>query len=380
MEGARLMLRAARQCLDERQARYVLLMGDQLYADFPEPLSLFDPAYFRTVAPEGRRTIHDCTPQEVRRIYQHRYRHFWNQEDWLALQAERPCYPILDDHDLIDNWGSREAHQEPAWRSVGVGGRLAYLDYQGSRVRDMDRLSPFHYSFEYGPVATFVMDLRSERKAGDNGRLYSEAQQRDLERFLEAHTDKAVLCLVLSVPLVHLPRFLARAVAALPHTGEDFSDRWSSGAHVRDRDRLLRIIHDHQARHPRQRFLLLSGDIHIGCLHAVRWNDGAPTLHQVISSPVTHHTSFPLQWASKSIIQLNRTISTRDRRLSAAVRPVRGVSRRMRNPFGKLNLGIVEFETEANGGGIRSLRVLFYGHRQGVPRLRFDSGNLIARH
>lgn len=374
-EEAGLMLRATRQIMRDRETKYALLLGDQMYSDFPEPLSLFDDDYFATIAPQGRRNILECTYQEVRRLFQIRYRHFWNQEEWMRMQAEIPCYPILDDHDIVDNWGSRVEHQTGKWENLGLGARGAYLDYQGSRMLGRDRPESFHYGFEYGDTATFVMDLRSERKAGDNGRLYSHEQQKSLERFLADHSDKAAFFLVLSVPIIHLPRFLARMVASLPRSGEDFSDRWSSGAHIKDRDRLFRILHDHQARYPEQRMLLLSGDIHIGCLHRIQWEDGTPQLYQVISSPITHYTSLPLQWASKTIIRLNRKISTRKRDLQARVKPLKGSGRSMRNPFGGLNFGLVEIET-LSGREKPFLRVMFYGHEKGEPVLRYDSGKL----
>ena len=369
------MLRAIRQIMRERETKYALLLGDQMYSDFPEPLSLFDDDYFATVAPQERGNILECTSEEVRRLFQIRYRHFWNQEEWMRMVAETPCYPILDDHDIVDNWGSRVEHQTGKWENLGVGARWAYFDYQGSRMRGQGIPGSFHYGFVYGNTATFVMDLRSERKAGDNGRLYSHEQQQDLELFLANHSGKAAFFLVLSVPIIHLPRFLARLVASLPRSGEDFSDRWSSGSHIKDRDRLFRILHDHQARYPEQRMMLLSGDIHIGCVHCIQWEDGTPRLYQVISSPITHYTSRPLQWASKTIIRLNRKVSTRNRDLHARVRPLQGLEKGMRNPFGKLNFGLIELET-LSGREKPFLRVMFYGHEKGEPVLRYDSGKL----
>ena len=69
------------------------------------------------------------------------------------------------------------------------------------------------------------MDLRSNRKAGAGGQLFSDAQEADLRHFLHHHRDKQVLFFVASVPVVHLPRHLVRIVAKLPPSDEDFSDR-----------------------------------------------------------------------------------------------------------------------------------------------------------
>jgi alkaline phosphatase D len=74
---------------------------------------------------------------------------------------------------------------------------------------------------------------------------------------------------VLSVPIIHLPKLAAKIAARVTPSGEDFSDRWSSGGHIRDRDRVLKILHEHQTQHPFQQVVLLSGDIHIGCVHKI---------------------------------------------------------------------------------------------------------------
>ena len=265
------MLKAVRTCLQQHDTKFVLMVGDQMYSDYPTSLSLFDPDYFATLAPPNRSSILDCTAAETRRIYQRRYRHFWNLPEWQAIQSEWPCYPILDDHDIVHNWGSSPAHQSAPWKSLGEGTRHAYFDYQGLRVFPPGEKAPasFHYSFDYGPVATFVMDLRSMRRTGPDGQLFCQRQRTDLQHFLQKYRNREILCIVLSVPVIHLPRHLARLAARIPYSPEDFSDRWSASAHLHDRYWFLKLIHQHQSRHPQQRLILLSGDIHIGCVHKI---------------------------------------------------------------------------------------------------------------
>lgn len=362
------MLRAANHCMRQHNTKFVLMVGDQMYSDYPKSLSLFDPDYFSSIAPPGRRRVQDCSPSEVRRLYQRRYRHFWNLPDWQALHREFPCYLILDDHEMIDNWGSDPAHQSPQWRAVGEGARMACFDYQASRVLPATGALPdnFHYSFAYGHTATFVMDLRSNRKAGEGGQLYSDAQERNLQDFLHGHRHKKILLIVLSVPAVHLPRQLAKLVARLPPSDEDFSDRWSSGAHVRDRDRFLRIIYRHQRLYPRQHLVLLSGDIHIGCVHQILWRQGGPPLYQMISSGITHSPGFLIQTASALSIRLNRSIATLDNSLSGTVRLFKGIGGCAKNPYDGLNLGIIEIETSAPGAEPK-VQFLLYGHQKEHP-------------
>jgi alkaline phosphatase D len=63
------MLRAARRCLAAHNVKQVFMVGDQIYADYPAPLSLFQDRYFATVAPAGRARLQDCSAEEVRRLY-----------------------------------------------------------------------------------------------------------------------------------------------------------------------------------------------------------------------------------------------------------------------------------------------------------------------
>ncbi len=365
---ARQMLAAAQRCLERHDVKFIFMMGDQMYADLPENLSLFDPAYFATVAPPGRRRVQDCTTDEVRRLYQQRYRHFWNLSGLKQLFACYPCYTILDDHDIVDNWGSDPAHQTLEWKALGAGARWAYYDYQGRHMLPdtTDLPASFHYAMRYGHTAAFVMDLRSERRADAYGRLYSDAQERDLRAFLAEHRGRKVLLFVLSVPPVHLPRLLARVASRLSPSGEDFSDRWSSLAHIRDRDRFLEIIRIHQKENPQQRVVLLSGDIHIGCVHELRWEEGGGGLHQFISSGLTNRASRAIRVGSKWLIRFNRTLATRDGEVKAAVRLLRGVDGKNRNPYGMLNLGIVQVQAAAPEAPAK-LRFLLYGRHGDEP-------------
>jgi alkaline phosphatase D len=368
------MLRVAYRCLQTHNTKLVFTVGDQMYADNPPPLSLLDAAHFATVAPPGRMRLHHCTPAEVRRLYQRRYRHFWSSPAWQALHASFPCYPILDDHEIVDNWGTKPAHQTPEWRAVGEGARAAYVDYQGSRVLPGGGKPPesFHYTVSYGHLGAFVMDLRSNRTGGEDGRLFSKAQGAALRHFLHEHRDKKCLCIVLSVPVIHLPRIPVKVVGYLAHWNEDFADRWSTGGHCRDRDRVLHWLAAHQRQHPRQRLVLLSGDIHIGCVHEVRWSPRGPMLYQLVSSGITNDIGVLMQSISTLLIRLNRHVTTEDGALRARVRLLKGVGRQRQNPYGGVNVGILEIETPTPETS-PTLRFFLYSHQGEEPICVYQS-------
>lgn len=362
------MLRAACHCLQAHNTKLVFTVGDQMYSDQPNALSFFDEAYFSTVAPPGRQCVNECTAAEVRRLYQHRYRHFWRVPAWQALHATFPCYPIIDDHEIVDNWGTRPNHGTSAWHAIGEGARAAYMDYQGSRVSTWSETlsESFHYTVTYGNLGVFVMDLRSTRTAWNGGQLFSQAQAVALRRFLHEQRDTPCLCIVLSVPVIHLPRIPVRVLGYLAQWHEDFADRWSTGAHRRDRDRFLHWLAAHQRQYPTQRIVLLGGDIHIGCVHEIRWAPQGPALYQLVSSGITNDIGALMQRLSTLLIRFNRHVTTDDGTLRAKVQLLKGMDRQRQNPYGGLNVGILEIETPTPGAR-PTLRFYLYSHRGEEP-------------
>ncbi len=371
------MLEATNRVLIEHRVRAVVMGGDQVYSDYPHHASLLDDDYFRTVAPPGCDSVLDCSAAQVRSLFQERYRHFWNVPGWREVLANYPCYPILDDHEVVDNWGSAEVHGTERWRSFRQGAFRAYADYQGSRVRDTQVTPPddFDYEIELADTATYVMDLRSNRCVGEQAQLISPAQHDAFVAFLSRHAGKAVIFVVLSVPPLHLPRGLVRVAAAVTPDGEDFSDRWSSRGHARDRDRVLATLHDHQRNNPHQRMVLLCGDIHIGCLHRIQWSDGIPDLYQFISSGITHDPGRFIQTVSAAVMRANRRaiVDAGDRpTLTARLRLLRGEAGARRNPCGRLNVGIVETR-RSSPTAPPTLRFLLYSHDGPRPRCVYRS-------
>jgi len=372
------MLRLAPGVLEENRVKFILLCGDQIYSDVPENFSLLNPHYFSTKVQEGRNHILECSPEEVRRAYQDRYRIFWNMDEWQHLLAHYPCYPILDDHEIRDDWGSNPAHSGPGYRNFFQGAIGAYHDYQGSLTlppAGMPR--SFHYSFHYGSTAVFVMDIRSQRKAGRRNQLYDQAQYRDFEAFLQENEDKRVLLIVTSVPMVHLPSWLTDAGAALVGDQIDFPDHWSYKKNLPARDRILGLVHVHQKAHPDQRVVIISGDVHIGCVFAIQWKGtGGPRLYQFTSSAVSNRLKKLEAYFSQIPPQLVTSLSLKGGP-EAEVSLLGSVHEsRAENPFGGLNLGLIEI---ADAGGHSTVNLKLMGYppvEQWKAVAMFESGRL----
>ncbi len=367
------MLTAMHKVLEQHQVDQVIMGGDQMYSDMPGTMSLFDDDYFKTVAPEGKQTILQCSAEEVRQLFHQRYRHFWNVPGWKKLLANYACYPAIDDHDIIDNWGSAIEHQQPQWQNFRQGAFQAFVDYQGSLIHHPSQVPPpsFDFASEFGSIGTYFLDIRSNRRVGDSPRIVSSQQLEDLKQYLANNGDKEFLFLVLSVPLVHLPKPLTRLAARITPEGEDFSDRWSTRGHRHDRDLIASMLHQHQRDYPEQKMVLLSGDIHIGCVHSISWEDQPSNLYQFISSGITHDTGKVIQFLSSLIIRTKRTLHVKTGP-HAKVRLLPGIDDNKSNPCGDMNMGIVEI-TRNKETGAPQLQFMLYSNEHGEPVCKFRS-------
>lgn len=373
------MLEAAHRTLEAHGARFLLMTGDQVYVDAPEPLSLFEPEGFGPVAPPGRSRLLDCPAGEVRRLYQLRYRQFWDLPGWRALQADFASWPMLDDHEVVNNWGAEAGHAGPEWQAVREGARAAYLDYQGARV-----LGPcpegvpedFDSGFDYGSAGFYLMDLRSQRQGGEHPRVYASSQLERLSAWLDAHRDSRVVFLVLSVPVVYVASWASVAISLLRSHRGDARDRWTHPWNLPDRDRLLGVLLAHQRRCPSQRVVLLSGDVHLGCAFAIDWlGDERGTMYQFTSSAVTHVTYGFSSWAAGHLPRTELLLKLEDGPAARLVR-LDGMGSADHNPYSGLNVGVVEVHDRGTHSSVRFKLVGQDARKPGQPVTVFDSGEL----
>ncbi len=372
------MLRATRRALRERDAKFALLMGDQIYSDHPPRFSLFDDAFFRTVAPPGRRSILECSAAEVRALYHQKHRIFWSPDEIRGLQADLPCYPMLDDHEVVDNFGSDRRHGGPEWAALREGALDAFYDYQAARViggADRPRApgADFHYAFDYGPCSFFVMDLRSSRQTTERAtRIYSPAQFAALERFLAARAGQKALFIVVTVPILYVESWLVDAAAAIAGEGTDVADRWNHDKSVDQRDLLLALLRAHHALHPAQRLVILGGDIHVGCAFRLDWEGGGPPLFQFTSSALSNRQSPLAARAAELAPQLGSRVEVQGG-LAGSVALLEPAGEGGRNPYGGLNAGVVHVDVSGPEAAIE-FELLGVGEDSEESRTVFRTG------
>lgn len=380
------MLRAAHTALTEADVPFVLMMGDQMYADDPAEFSLYDrhyfrEQYFREIHPADRTSLLECSAEEVRAMFQRRYRIFWASERFTRIQRAFACYPMIDDHEIIDNFGTHPAHATPRWRSVREGSLDAAYDYQLSRVLPPrpggGRPDAFDHGFVWGPAAVWVMDVRSQRRtSGGRTRVFTEAQLDAFSEFLARHAHLPLQVVTVPIPLAFIEGVVADAVGQLLGKGSDVHERWSHSSSVDARDRWVGILLEHARAFPRRRIVLLGGDVHTGSAFTLDFGGGVQ-MHQLTSSAICNVESRLVAWAaelaSKSVDSIALSGGSR-----ATVRLLEGVTRgRDRNPFGRLNIGLVDVTDYGDDVAV-GLRLVSHDGK-GNPVTVFDSGEIGRR-
>jgi phosphodiesterase/alkaline phosphatase D-like protein len=255
--------------LDE--LRFILMIGDQIYADDYNHNGL------NSVA---------CNLDEYRQVYQH----VWSNQPLRELLKNLPAFMILDDHEVDDDWtwadADRQRAQIPIWNRIlrwlrrrapwewkipqqRVQDALqAYWEHQGMHApplelplgldqKDQYVLDPadpgsLAYTFTFGAAAFFVMDSRTMRvKSRSKQSILGEEQWQALEGWLLAVKD--------DYPL----KFLVSSGAVLFQMWVDLArDRWSG--FPQERQRLLHFL----AANEIEGVYILCGDLH--STHAIR--------------------------------------------------------------------------------------------------------------
>ena len=129
-----------------RPAEFVMMVGDQIYADMLNrhvPIGLAD------------------TFEE----FQERYLSAFRSKNMRALLRQKPTYMILDDHEIEDNWHQDRVRKVESRRvfNIAIG---AYMSYQWSHgPREYGRR--LFYNFESGGYPFFVLDTRTQRFMDD---------------------------------------------------------------------------------------------------------------------------------------------------------------------------------------------------------------------
>jgi alkaline phosphatase D len=270
--------------LRARGARFLALLGDQVYVDALPPIDVRG-ALHQRYARDGRLPPLAAVVDAYRQVY----RGYFNQPGFRALQEEWPTYLLWDDHEILDNWGASEPDELD--RHLFRGAAQVYREYQHSRNPggSLDGEPPYDYSFWYGDVGFFALDARGARHAS-TGVVLGSPQWLALEAFLAAADERNVptVFVAASVPVIHFSPALIALGQRLPGGHQaGVRDRWSAPANRGERDALLERLFEWQTARPSRQVILLSGDVHAGAIFRVERPRAAGRLWQWTSSALT---------------------------------------------------------------------------------------------
>jgi len=181
----------------EHAPQFLLLMGNQVYADMP---------FF--VSPQ-------LTPVRADQFARH-YHNSFAQPHFQTVTSQLPTFMMFGNHELTSGWGGHRYPVKLPQANLEMGLRFfeAYQTNHSPRVEHVARLPeitnpphdpPYDYQFSCGPCDVFVMDVRTERKYKSDkhpdfrNMMISPQQLRRLEQWL--NTGGPVKCVVSPVPM-----------------------------------------------------------------------------------------------------------------------------------------------------------------------------------
>ena len=234
---------------DASLPRFSIMVGDQIYADFLNPLPMI-----------GRADTYE--------EFRDRYLTAFGSRNFRRLTRHLPTYMILDDHEIEDNW-TQDRIRRNAKHQLFTIAIDAYLSYQWSHgPRTYGKR--LYYSFDCGGYPFFVLDTRTQRYlegvAGDLSDNHllgrptlpgsSPGQLLRLLNWLQAQQKNRG----------NVPKFIVTSSVFVPNPmsaragktdlAKEESDSWPG--FPKTRKALLRCIVDHGV----QNVVFLAGDIH----------------------------------------------------------------------------------------------------------------------
>lgn len=158
------------------------LIGDQIYGDGIE------------------RIFADTDSWKER--YERRYTQLWAYQPMRRVLRSRPIYMALDDHEVVDDWGTEKVDTDR--EAAGVN---AYRVFQHAHNPVGFGAATFDYAFRRGPAAFYVTDSRTARGRDANFPVMGRAQHERMKRWAASAEVRSadLVFVVVPVPPAMLP-------------------------------------------------------------------------------------------------------------------------------------------------------------------------------
>jgi len=284
----------------------LLMGGDQLYADsiWGQVNQLSEWSNFSKEEKIPRKRTKDMA-QQIDKFYDLLYQNRWSNPDMSLMLASVPSVMMWDDHDIFDGWGSypEDIQECDVYQCIFEHAKKYFELFQIRTINNKSLINPgsthYAFSFSFRNYHILAIDNRSERTLKH---VMSTAQWDALNVSLNNITSDGDLLLLTAVPVVYRDfSFTESVVDSTPWEEaltDDLKDHWRAKEHQGERARLIMNLLDN-TRKRKGRTVMLSGDIHIGCLGVINdrsANDDNVKIHQIVSSGIVHPSPSMIEW------------------------------------------------------------------------------------
>lgn len=286
----------------------LLMGGDQVYADslwtsVPTLKAWNELDRAEKVKRKATRTM----VEQIDRFYCELYCKQWSRPEVAFMLARVPSAMMWDDHDIFDGWGSypEDLQRCEVYQAIYAAAtkyfRLFQLRSEANGALLDKGLNHHTWRLGFRGYQILALDNRANRT---RDQVMSPSQWDQVNAALAA-CDTGHLLVLAGVPVVYRDfSFTEAAFDATPWEEEltdDLKDHWRAKAHQGERARLIMRLLDN-ARQRRQKepgckTLILSGDVHVGCLGVIQdKREGVVNVHQLVSSGIVHPCPTQFQW------------------------------------------------------------------------------------
>ncbi|WP_250658641.1 alkaline phosphatase D family protein [Alkalimarinus coralli] len=287
----------------------ILMGGDQLYADdiwstIPELKKWNALNHKDKISRKATKTMCDQIDRFYDRIYQER----WASESMSFMLASAPSVMMWDDHDIFDGWGSfpDKLQNCEVFQQIFKTAKKYFELFQIRSKHNKSLLDSDaqHYAFalKFNNYNILGLDNRTERTL--NQVMGNDTQWPLVNEYLSNLDGDGHLLVMSAVPVVYRDFSFSESVFdQTPWEEEltdDLKDHWRSKEHQGERARLIhRLLENAQRRrsiNPDSKTVILSGDVHLGCIGVINDTARQCKIHQVVSSGIVHPAPSRLQW------------------------------------------------------------------------------------
>jgi hypothetical protein len=243
---------------------------------------------------------------QIDKFYSELYVTRWNKEPLATMLASIPSIMMWDDHDIFDGWGSYPDYMQACdvYKAIFAAAKKHYelLQVRGSNTgllaKNRNELKHFSSAVTFRGYTILSLDNRSERTLTE---VMSKDHWTDVIGFLENKCSEGDLLVLSAVPVVYRDFSFAESVVDATPWDEaledDLKDHWRAKEHEGERLKLIMNLLTN-AHKRKAKTVILSGDVHVGCLGIVqdKRKEHSINIHQVVSSGIVHPAPTYLQW------------------------------------------------------------------------------------